>query len=44
MKDDKNCSYDDGGDAYLLKICSDFSSSQYPLVGVIYMVILHNLL
>ena len=26
MKDEQNCSYNGGGDAYLLKIWSDFSS------------------
>ena len=29
MKDEQNCSYNNGGDAYLLKIWSDFSSIQY---------------
>ena len=29
MKDEKNWSYNDGGDAYLLKTWSDYSSSQH---------------
>ena len=29
MKDEQNCSNNGGGDAYLLKIWSDFSSIQY---------------
>ena len=29
MKDEQNCSYNGGGDVYLLKTCSDFSSLQY---------------
>ena len=29
MKDEKNCSYNGGGDAYLLKTWSDFSFLQY---------------
>ena len=38
MKDEKKCYYNGGGDAYLLKMWSDFSSIQYVLLLLLFVI------